>query len=437
MRDFETPKSVNPWKWVPSLYFAEGIPYVIVMSVAVLMYKRLGLSNTDATYYTAWLYLPWVIKPFWSPLVEILRSKRWWIVIMEFLVGISMAGVAFTLPTANWVQWTLAIFWIMAFSSATHDIAADGFYMLGLDTHQQSFFVGVRSTFYRISMMAGQGLFLLVAQIFETRFPDNISKAWAWTLYLTAGLFLLIFLYHYFILPHPTEDNDKEAPEANIVARQFFITFVSFFKKPQILIALMFLLVYRLPEALLVKVCPLFLIDTVEQGGLALSPGEIGLVQGTVGVIGLTLGGIIGGVVVAKDGFKKWLWSMVFAITLPNIVYVFLAYEQPEYAQTFGMLIINICVFIEQFGYGFGFTAYMLFMLFFTQGSQKTAHYAFCTGFMALSMMLPGMVSGWLQEQMDYLNFFIFVIALCPLTFFAAAKIHVDADFGIKKEEEN
>ncbi len=436
MNDPIQKKQVSPWAWVPSLYFAEGIPYVVVMSVAVLLYKRLGLDNTEATFYTAWLYLPWVIKPFWSPVVEIFRSKRWWIVTMEFIVGVSMAGVAFSLNVANWVQWSLALFWIMAFSSATHDIAADGFYMIGLDTHQQSFFVGVRSTFYRFAMMAGQGLFLLAAQIFETRFPNNISKAWAWTMYVTAGLFLLVFLYHQFILPRPSEDCDKEVQSADEIVKQFFVTFATFFKKPQIITALLFLLIYRLPEALLVKICPLFLIDSVEKGGLGLSPGEVGLVQGTVGVIGLTLGGIIGGVAVAKHGFRKWIWPMVVSITLPNIVYIVLAYYQPEYITIPGMLFINVCVFVEQFGYGFGFTAYMLFMLFFTQGSQKTAHYAFCTGFMALSMMLPGMISGWLQEQMNYLNFFILVIALCPLTFLITSLIHVDNDFGIKKDEE-
>ncbi len=436
MNDPIQKKRVSPWAWVPSLYFAEGIPYVVVMSVAVLLYKRLGLDNTEATFYTAWLYLPWVIKPFWSPVVEIFRSKRWWIVTMEFIVGVSMAGVAFSLNVANWVQWSLALFWIMAFSSATHDIAADGFYMIGLDTHQQSFFVGVRSTFYRFAMMAGQGLFLLAAQIFETRFPNNISKAWAWTMYVTAGLFLLVFLYHQFILPRPSEDCDKEVQSADEIVKQFFVTFATFFKKPQIITALLFLLIYRLPEALLVKICPLFLIDSVERGGLGLSPGEVGLVQGTVGVIGLTLGGIIGGVAVAKHGFRKWIWPMVVSITLPNIVYIVLAYYQPEYITIPGMLFINVCVFVEQFGYGFGFTAYMLFMLFFTQGSQKTAHYAFCTGFMALSMMLPGMISGWLQEQMNYLNFFILVIALCPLTFLITSLIHVDDDFGIKKDEE-
>lgn len=436
MNDPIQKKQVSPWAWVPSLYFAEGIPYVVVMSVAVLLYKRLGLDNTEATFYTAWLYLPWVIKPFWSPVVEIFRSKRWWIVTMEFIVGVSMAGVAFSLNVANWVQWSLALFWIMAFSSATHDIAADGFYMIGLDTHQQSFFVGVRSTFYRFAMMAGQGLFLLAAQIFETRFPNNISKAWAWTMYVTAGLFLLVFLYHQFILPRPSEDCDKEVQSADEIVKQFFVTFATFFKKPQIITALLFLLIYRLPEALLVKICPLFLIDSVEKGGLGLSPGEVGLVQGTVGVIGLTLGGIIGGVAVAKHGFRKWIWPMVVSITLPNIVYIVLAYYQPEYITIPGMLFINVCVFVEQFGYGFGFTAYMLFMLFFTQGSQKTAHYAFCTGFMALSMMLPGMISGWLQEQMNYLNFFILVIALCPLTFLITSLIHVDDDFGIKKDEE-
>lgn len=420
-------KKRNPWAWVPSLYFAEGIPYVVVMSIAAIMYKRLGLSNTDAALYTAWLYLPWVIKPFWSPVVDVFRSKRWWIVMMELIIGAGLAGVAFTLPTNAFLQWSLAFFYLMAFSSATHDIAADGFYMLALDEHEQSLFVGIRSTFYRIATVAGQGLLLMLVNALEvyTRQP---AVAWSWIFYLAAALFLMLCIYHFLCLPQPTEDADRATE--NFSFAEIFRTFATFFRKPQAMVAIAFLLLFRLPEALITKICPLFLIDKMSKGGLGLTTGEVGWAQGTIGVIGLTLGGILGGIAVSEGGFKKWLWPMVLAITLPDCVYLFLAYFQPE-----DMLWVDLAIGTEQFGYGFGFTIYMLFMLYFSQGESKTSHYAFCTGFMALSMMLPGMVAGWLADTLGYYNFFILVVCLIPFTFLAASIINVPDDFGIKKEE--
>lgn len=417
----------NPWTWVPSLYFAEGIPYVVVMTIAAIMYKRLGLSNTDAALYTSWLYLPWVIKPFWSPLVDVFKSKRWWIVTMQMVIGAGLAGVAFSLPTSNFVQWSLAFFWLMAFSSATHDIAADGFYMLALDEHEQSLFVGIRSTFYRIATIAGQGLLLMMVNALEvyTRKP---AVAWSYIFFFAAAMFILLCVYHTFILPRPQEDAARTQQGSGF--SEILRTFITFFRKPQALTAIAFMLLFRLPEALIGKICPLFLIDKMSQGGLGLSPGEVGWAQGTIGVVGLTLGGILGGICVAEGGFKRWLWPMVLAITLPDCVYLFLAYYQPE-----NMFWVDLCIGTEQFGYGFGFTAYMLFMLYFSQGESKTAHYAFCTGFMALSMMLPGMVAGWLADTLGYYRFFILVMCLVPLTFLAAAIIKVPADFGIKKQD--
>lgn len=417
----------NPWTWVPSLYFAEGIPYVVVMAIAAIMYKRLGLSNTDAALYTSWLYLPWVIKPFWSPLVDVFKSKRWWIVTMQMVIGAGLAGVAFSLPTSNFVQWSLAFFWLMAFSSATHDIAADGFYMLALDEHEQSLFVGIRSTFYRIATIAGQGLLLMMVNALEvyTRKP---AVAWSYIFFFAAAMFILLCVYHTFILPRPQEDAART--QQGFGFSEILRTFITFFRKPQALTAIAFMLLFRLPEALIGKICPLFLIDKMSHGGLGLSPGEVGWAQGTIGVVGLTLGGILGGICVAEGGFKRWLWPMVLAITLPDCVYLFLAYYQPE-----NMFWVDLCIGTEQFGYGFGFTAYMLFMLYFSQGESKTAHYAFCTGFMALSMMLPGMVAGWLADTLGYYRFFILVMCLVPLTFLAAAIIKVPADFGIKKQD--
>jgi PAT family beta-lactamase induction signal transducer AmpG len=419
----------TPWAWVPTLYFAEGVPYVAVMTISLIMYKRLGLSNTDITLYTSWLYLPWVIKPLWSPFVDMLRSKRWWIVSMQILIAAALGGVAFTIPGPWWLQGSLCFFWLMAFSSATHDIAADGFYMLGLDQHEQAYFVGIRSTFYRIATIFSSGLLVGLAGALQVM-TRNIRYSWSLVFYLMAGLFIGLWLYHHWALPKPKEDGEKEKKTARNIINEFWKTLVTFFQKPQVWAGICFMLFYRMPEGLLAKVSALFLVDATHNGGLGLSDGEYGLVQGTVGVIGLTLGGILGGFAAARDGLKRWLWPMVLAITLPDLVYVYLSYVMPS-----DLLVINVCVFIEQFGYGFGFSAYMLYLIYYSQGEHKTSHYALCTAFMALSMMIPGLFAGALQEAVGYQTFFLIVIGACSLTYIVTAFLKIDPEFGKKKEE--
>lgn len=422
-------KQVSPWAWVPTLYFAQGLPYVAVMTISVIMYKRLGISNTDIALYTSWLYLPWVIKPFWSPFVDLLKTKRWWVVTMQMLVGAGLAGVAFTLPTDFFFQASLAVFWLVAFSSATHDIAADGYYMLALEPHEQAFFVGIRSTFYRISTIAGQGILVMIAGALETS-TGKIPMSWSITFFIMAGLFIAFCLYHKFILPKPASDKPSVTVTASNLMKEFFATFASFFKKKQVAIAILFMLFYRFPEAQLVKLITPFLIDPREVGGLGLTTTEIGLTYGTIGIIGLTVGGILGGILASRGGLKKWLWPMALIISLPNIAFVYLASVQPE-----SFWVINLCVFIEQFGYGFGFTAYMLYMIYFSDGEHKTAHYAICTAFMALGMMLPGMAAGWLQEQLGYEHFFIWVMICCIGTLVVTAFLKVDPNFAKKQKE--
>lgn len=425
----------NPWSWVPSLYFAEGIPYVIVMTVSLIMYKRMGLSNTEITIYTSWLYLPWVIKPFWSPFIDIIKTKRWWIISMQLLMGAALGGVAFTLPTDFWLQGTLCFFWLMAFSSATHDIAADGFYMMGLDSHQQAWFVGIRSTFYRIATIFGQGMLVALAgnMAILTR---NIRFSWSLMFYFTAGLFIALWLYHSWVLPRPREDTDQnmkreeelsETPRAIALAKELIVTIKTFFRKPQVVAGILFMVFYRMPEGLLSKVAALFLVDTSHNGGLNLSDAEYGLVQGTVGVIGLTLGGILGGFAAGRNGLRRWLWPMVVAITIPDLVYVYLSYSMPS-----SLLIINVCIFIEQLGYGFGFAAYMLYLIYYSQGDHKTSHYALCTALMALSMMIPGLFAGALQEAVGYRLFFIIVVCSCVVTYIVSAFLKIDPSFGKK-----
>lgn len=423
----------SPWSWVPSLYFAEGLPYVAVMTISLVLYKQLGLTNAEITFYTSWLYLPWVIKPLWSPFVDIIKTKRWWIITMQLLIGAAFGGVAFTIPTDFWLQGTLCFFWLMAFSSATHDIAADGFYMLGLDQHKQAWFVGIRSTFYRLATIFGQGFLVMVAGNLQVFFRGSIRYSWSLMFYGVTGLFIALWLWHSFALPCPVSDRKRR----NAGAREIWVglcmsvrTFFTKFPTREVVWAFLFMLCYRMPEGLLAKVSSLFLIDSGSNGGLGLSPQEYGFVQGTVGIVGLTLGGILGGIAAGRDGLKRWLWPMVCAITLPDLVYVYLSYDMPS-----SLAIINACVFIEQFGYGFGFTAYMLYLIYYSRGEYKTSHYALCTALMALSMMLPGLVAGWLQELVGYFWFFVIVVLLCAMTFVVAAFVKIDPEFGKKEND--
>lgn len=612
------PKQRNPWAWIPSLYFAEGIPYVVAMTVSVIMFKRMGVSNTDIALYTSWLYLPWVIKPLWSPVVDLLKTKRWWIVVMQLFIGAALGGVALALPLPGYFQMTMIFLWLLAFSSATHDISADGFYMLGLNEHQQTYFVGIRSTFYRIAMITGQGLLIILAGSLETAtglppieinvkaetnisrqitfpevketsaptgdsyfatFPEevivsthniekqqldsirqlvkdhnrslgfvsdekqlatiqeakkgswwgntisgplkqflqkhfhkdeilqagtstvgnvavvavklngqpeagkemvlnmkwqkgdenlqllegerlsftlqnweqpaymlvqadpkltratessfkgtsgNIHLAWSITFVVLGVMFILFSLYHRFILPYPA--SDRKRADENLF-KAFFKTFSSFFQKKEIWVILSFLMFYRLGEAQLVKMVSPFMLDPRQLGGLGLTTGDVGLIYGTFGILALTAGGILGGLAAAKNGLRHWLWWMVLAINLPNLAYVYLSFAQPT-----NFFVISLCAAIEQFCYGFGFTAYMLYMIYISEGENKTAHFAIATGFMALGMMLPGMVSGWLQEIIGYQYFFVWVVlcmipGLLPVLF-----VKIKPGFGKKVE---
>ena len=416
------------WFWVPSLYYTEGLPYAFVMIVSVVMYKKLNISNSEIALYTSWLYLPWVIKPLWSPLVDIIKTKRFWIIFMQLLIGAGLAGIALTIPTTNMFRYTLAFFWLIAFSSSTHDIAADGFYMMGLTSHDQAWFIGIRNTFYRFAILTGQGLLVIIAGNMENLYND-VSLAWSIVFGISAIIFMIFAIYHKWILPHPSEDNNHEKLELNDVIKNFFKIFISFFKKPQIILAVSFILIYRFGEAQLVKIAPLFMLDTIEMGGLGLSTSEYGFIYGTLGMIMLTLGGITGGVLVAKNGLSYWIIWMALAMKLPDLVYVYMAYLQPE-----NYYLISFFVATEQFGYGFGFTAYLLYMMMLSEGENKTANYAICTGFMALGMMIPGMFSGFLQETLGYKYFFNWVMLATIPGFILIKFLNINPNFGIKRE---
>jgi PAT family beta-lactamase induction signal transducer AmpG len=630
------PTSRNPWTWIPTLYLAQGLPFAVVNSMSVILYKSLGVSNADIAFYTSWLYLPWVIKPLWSPVVDILRTRRWWIWAAQLLLGAGFAAVGLSIPLPVFFKTTLVFFYLVAFSSATHDIAADGFYMLALNEKQQAFFVGIRSTFFRLSTITGQGLLVILAgavqshtglpkveitvearpgavlaqslgpasfqpsgastgqlrivvestqlqiapqtrtrsemapllslvksnnlqngflrtiqtpehiaptslftrfvvnpiqatlvlmgkaitlpiravgsvlepwlrdrfspeskgkmdvagniavmslrlskppgkdivitpafksgdksvslaegarlvfddtnwnkpalaiiqldsklrteatAVFEVR-SGNIPLSWTITFAVLVGLFLGFGIYHRFVLPSPEIDQPGAAQNLITFMQEFFKTFGAFFGKDRMGVLLLFLLLYRFGEAQLVKMVAPFLLDAREAGGLGLTTGQVGLVYGTIGIIALTVGGVLGGFVASRHGLKRWLWPMVCIIHLPDAMFIYLAYAQPD-----SLLVISAALAVEQFGYGFGFTAYMLYMIYIARGEHKTAHYAICTGFMALGMMIPGMWSGWLQEVIGYQHFFVWVILATVPSFLVVLLVPLDLEFGKK-----
>ncbi|HEU6447469.1 MAG TPA: MFS transporter [Verrucomicrobiae bacterium] len=420
----EKNNSRNPWLWIPSLYFAEGLPYALVMSVSAVVYKNLGISNAEITLWIGLLGWPWVLKPLWSPVVDILKTRRQWIWTMQFFLGAMFASVALAIPAPHFFQLTLAFLALAAFSSATHDIAADGFYIIALHEREQAWFSGVRNTFYRVANIAAQGLLVVFAGKIHERTGSFIT-AWSTAFALMAGILVGLGIYHRLILPRPVADIAHREKSFNQFFIDFAETFAAFFRKPKIITLLAFILLYRFGEAQLLGVAKLFLLDARAKGGLALTDDEFGWIYGTAGVAALLCGGILGGFVVSRNGLKSWLWPMLLAIHLPDAVFIWLAYAQPQ-----NLYAIGAGVAVEQFGYGFGFTAFMLYLIYIARGEHATAHYAICTGFMALGMMLPGMWSGALQQFLGYQHFFIWVILATIPSFLVALKIPLEAEFG-------
>lgn len=433
----------SPMTWIPTLYFAQGIPYFIVNNISVMMFTKMGVPNGEMALFTSLLYLPWSLKPFWSPFVDIFKTKRWWTITMQILMSLAFILLTLTIPRPepemiasgttpiSMFTITLLLFVITAFASATHDIAADGFYMLALSSGDQAQFVGIRSTFYRLASIFGQGVLVWLAGVIETN-TGNIPNSWRITMLVTAVIFSLVTLYHTFVVPRPTTDTSSlkgEKATVGAIFKEFGRTFKTYFMKPGVVLAIVFMLLYRLPEAFLLKLCMPFLVASREVGGLGMSTANVGLAYGTIGVIFLTIGGILGGIFASRLGLKKSLWVMAACMTLPCLTFVYLSMFQPT-----NLVAISTAIAIEQFGYGFGFTAYMLYMMYFSEGEFKTSHYAICTAFMALSMLLPGAVAGYIQEAIGYVNFFWMVMVCCIGTLFVSVLAYrkIDPTYGKK-----
>lgn len=421
------PKDKNAWLWIPLLYFTQGIPYILVVTVSVIMYKRLGIGNAEIGLYTSWLYLPWVIKPLWSPLVDLNGTKRKWFLGMQLLISFAFLGIGLFLPSNSFFTITLAFFWMAAFASATNDIASDGYYMIGLTQKKQSFFIGLRSTFYRLAMVTGQGLLVIFAGFLEKQYGDN-TKAWSITMITASVLMIALTVANFLSAPK----FETPTPASSEKPASFFEVFATFFKKHQIGIALLFILTYRLGESQLVKMASPFLLDALEVGGLAYSTEAVGTIYGTVGVIMLSLGGILGGILISRDGLKKWMLPMLLSLNLPNALYALLAITQ-----TTSIYAVVGTVVLEQFGYGFGFAAFLMYLIYVAEGASKTSHYAIATGFMALGMMLPGMLSGYIQEWLGYDGFFIWVVIAALPAFLVLRYLKYPADYGKKTIESN
>ena len=417
----------SPWLWIPTVYFAEGMPNALVATVSVLLYSDLGVSNAATAFFTSLLYLPWVIKPLWSPVVDILKTRRQWIWTMQLFLGAMLAGVAAMIPSPHFIQWTIVFFGLLAFSSATHDIAADGFYILATTEHQQSFFIGWRSIFFNVGKIAAQGGLIFIAGKLAKQ-TGNPALAWSSVFAMGAAIFFCLAAYHRFVLPMPAVDRPKIIPATGNFFDEFLITFAAFFQKKKIILPLVFILLYRFGEAQLVKIIPLFLHAPPAGGGLGLDDEHISEIYGTSGVIAFMGGALLGGSVVARHGLKFWLWPMLLAIHLPDAVFIWLAYAQPA-----NLYAIGAGVAVEQFGYGFGFTALLLYMIYIARGEHATAHYAICTGFMALGLMVPGLWSGQLQQALGYKHFFAWVILATIPSFIVAARIPLDAEFGKRR----
>ncbi len=418
-------KKTNAWLWIPSLYFASGLPYHAITSISDIMYKDMGISNTSIALYTSILLIPWTIKPLWSPFVEMMSTRRKWTLYSQLLLALCFAAVALAVPSGNFLLLTLAAFMVGAFVSSTHDIALDGFYIIALPEDKQAFFSGIRNTFYRIATVFSSGILVMLANKLGHHLGSD-TLAWSATFATTALIMAALFIYHRKAMPEPDKDIARN-PKTKEIFGNFRDIIKTYFQKPGIWSAVTFLLLFRFPEAQLGKIGKLFLMDSAAAGGLALDKGDIGFLNGVIGVAGLIIGGIAGGICISRKGLKYWLWPMVIAISLPDIVYVYMSMALPE-----NLTIVGSCIFIEQLGYGFGFTAYTLYMIYFAQGKYPTAHFAISTAFMSLGMMLPGMISGKIQEWLGYENFFIWVMLCTAITFIVSAIIKIDPNFGRK-----
>lgn len=389
-------KPRNPWLFIPSQYFAEGIPFVLVNQLSAAMYHSLGVSNLFIGM-TSFLYLPWSVKFLWGPFVDARSSKRQWVLWLQLILGFIFILTGLFMNTSFFLASSLVFFTATAFVSATHDIATDGFYLHSLDKNEQAFFTGIRNTFYRTAMIFAGG-FLIAFAGKTGELTGNISYGWMLTFLISGIIFISLSFYHRRILPYPVTDIVHKA--GNPVPYKKI--FMEYFSQEKIGVILTFILLYRFGEALLLKMVQPFFLDKPEAGGLGLSLSQVGLMYGTFGVLALIIGGILGGMLIKKYTLKKLIWPFVLTMHLPNLLFVYLAFLKPD-----SYFVVQSVIILEQFGYGLGFSAFMIYILYTSKGEYKTSHYAISTGIMAIGMMVPGFLSGIIQQYYGYSGLFI------------------------------
>ena len=420
----------NPWLYIPTLYLAEGFPYIIINTVSTVLYADLGFSNEQIAFWTGWLYLPWVLKMFWSPLVDARATKRRWLLGAQTLLAgifVLLAGLtawqAFEFASAGGKLsfFSLSLFGFLAgaFASATLDIATDGYYLLALSPVEQSKFVGIRTIFYRLAMILGSGAFVsLTAMLASKESADTGLIPWPYNWAVLFAFLACLFMgfagYHRWILPKPAADGPVQIAQGTAWGESF----KTYFTQKNLFYILAFILLYRLGDAFLEKIVPLFLLKPQAEGALGMSVQNYGLIKGTLGLGAVVVGNLAGGWLLGRYGFKKCIWPFAIILILPNFFYAYMAWVHPSTA------VVAALITLEHLGNGLAMMAFSVFIMYISQGAYKTSHYAISTGIMALGMMAPSMASGWLQMKLGYTGFFVtaslisfITLAVVPLSF--------------------
>ena len=413
----------NPITWIPSAYFAMGLPFVAISLASVIMLADLGVDEASITFWTSLLILPYSIKPLWSPLLKLYFTKKAFVLVCQAICGICFGLLAFLLPIPDSFAWLIAVMAVITFSGATNDIATDGIYLTAIDKKTQAEYIGWQGAFYNLAkVLVNGGLVYLAGTLiryFEATSPGNAATyAWMVIMSIIGGALLCLTAYHWFFLPTGSRNDDSPADFRQAMVSLYDV-FKDFFTKRHIWLYILFIVCYRLTEGFAVKMVPLFLKAPVDAGGLGLSNEAIGLIYGTLGTGAFILGSILGGYYIARFGLKKVLFSLVCIFNIPFAIYFLFAQFQPD-----SLVVIASGLVLEYLCYGFGFVGLTLFMMQqVAPGKHPMAHYAFASGIMNLGFMLPGMVSGMIFQHVGYEMFFLIAVVMSIPAFILAATV--------------
>lgn len=395
-------KKAKPSFWVPSLYFSMGVPISIVTVVSAIMYKNLGVSNSEIALHTGLMYLPWAIKPFWAPLVDVYKTKRFFVLFTQFAAAVMLGCVAISLPLNSFMPLTLAFFWVIGFLSSTHDIAADGVYISNLNKVDQAKWIGAQGIFWSGAKVLSAGVLVSFTGYLHDAKAFTWVESWMFVMIVLGVLMLVLAVWHIKFLPNKEAETARTDTNINLLA-SYADVFKNLMQKKNIVIMLLFSFFYRFGEGFIEKIGPLFMLDSLEIGGLGINNVDLGYINGTYGTVSFIVGAFLGGLFASKIGLKRSLFIMCLALNVPNVTYVYLSYFQPESIEFISWIVV-----LEKFGYGIGSVGNMLYMMQqISPGKYKTAHYALASGLYGLCMMLTGAVSGVIQESVGYQSYFM------------------------------